>query len=229
MSDKMNDSRVFKFETMIEDVDKVIKKENFLSGFLGIGRAMAFKPVNGSSSKTSPLNIIFSSDKLNQFGKVIVKTATITLEGTGDSSYRDPWMEKYSEKKFTDDKIKISAAKDFISYCRVDNNRQEGYKLIFWSLMILSVDDADADQKLSLICDFAKMLRITDDEMVDISYVIKNLYNAVDSSYVFKTETIPSVFGNVFNLYGGGPQACPCCGSLVNSKDGICEQCGCKI
>ena len=40
--------------------------------------------------------------------------------------------------------------------------------------MILTVDKTDAEDHLALICDFAKMLRITEDEFEDIIQTIKS-------------------------------------------------------
>ena len=119
---------------------------------------------------------------------------------TSDYSLEDPWAKRYSSS-LDDDKEKISAVKDFVMYCKDNKNRAEGYKLIFWSLMVLSVDDTDADDKLSLVCDIAKMLRISDDELTDIAYVIKCVYNEVDEEYTFKTDMANEVFGKVISLY----------------------------
>ena len=68
--------------------------------------------------------------------------------------------------------------------------------------MVLTVDKNNYDERLSLICDFARMLRITDDEMMDISYTIKCVYNEVEEEYSFKSDMVPSVLGALFNLYG---------------------------
>ena len=69
--------------------------------------------------------------------------------------------------------------------------------------MILTVDKTDAEEHLALICDFAKMLRITEDEFEDIIQTVKIVYNEVATEYVFKSESIPSVLGSLFNMYGG--------------------------
>lgn len=87
--------------------------------------------------------------------------------------------------------------------CRTTANSTEGYKFIFWALMILTVDKADAEEHLALICDFAKMLGITEDEFEDIIQTVKIIYNEVTTEYVFKSENIPSVLGSLFNMYGG--------------------------
>ena len=145
--------------------------------------------------------MIFEPENLNGFAKVICDKAIIYLQVAGSDGFTDPWKEKYRTESFVDSKNRIDAAKDFVKYCRESNNRSEAYKFIFWALMILTVQRDDYDEKLSLICDFARMLRLTDDELMDISYTIKYIYNEVEKEYVFKSETIPAVLGKLFNLY----------------------------
>lgn len=190
-------SRVVKFETLVEDIDNVIKKDERIGfGFLEL---IIGAPAKG---ERSPLSIIFNINELNIFGKAIMEKASICLVGAGDSGKSNPWKERYGSVALSDDKIKLEAAKNLITWLRDDRNQAEKYKYIFWSLMILTVDDTNADEKLSLICDFARMLKITDDEMLDISYTIKTIYNEVDTEYEFKTNSVPAVLGNTFNLYG---------------------------
>ena len=54
-------------------------------------------------------------------------------------------IEEFKNQKFCTDK-----AKELVEYCRIDENKQEGYKLIFWSLMVLTVYKTDVEEKLSL-------------------------------------------------------------------------------
>ena len=71
---------------------------------------------------------------------------------------------------------------------------------MFWSLIILTFDNNRAEEHLSLICDFAKLLNITNDEFEDIIYVIKIIYNEVDEKYTFKSKLIPDIFNSILNL-----------------------------
>ena len=64
-------------------------------------------------------------------------------------------------------------------------------------------DIEDAEEHLAIICDFAKMLRITEDEFEDIIQVIKIIYNEVTNEYVFKSENIKNTLGPLVNLYDG--------------------------
>lgn len=195
-----NTSRIIKFETLVEDIDNVIKKQ--ASGAFGLTMRYGVFLRLFTRGSASPLSIIYNINELNAFGRVIMEKASICIVGDGDSGSLNPWAERYRDTSFTDEKIKLEAAKKLIEWLRDERNAGERYKYIFWSLMILTVDDTNADEKLSLICDFAKMLKITDDEMLDISYTIKTIYNEIDKEYEFKTDTVPAILGNTFNLYG---------------------------
>lgn len=56
------------------------------------------------------------------------------------------------------------------------------------ALVTLMKGKIDADDKQSLMRDFVKMLKITDDDMMNIIYVIKKLYNSVGDRYLFNTD-----------------------------------------
>lgn len=201
----MNEMRMAKFETLIEDINDSIKKRHGgILGMMGLSvfaRSMSRMLQEENINIQTPLFMIFSPETLNDYSVKICNTATFELVGNDDTC-EDPWASKYRTVSFKDAKTKIEAAKDFVKYCRDDRNKSEAYKFIFWSLMILSVENESSDEQLSLICDFVRMLRITDDELLDIIYAIKCVYNEVEEEYVFKTDTIPSVLGKLFNLYG---------------------------
>ncbi len=194
--------RNVKFETFISDINDVIKKErSSIAGSITRGVVGAFFSVGSNTIKVktvenTSLAMIFDYDKLNDYGKIIMENSRLRI------TFGDNTLWKYTDiKEFKNQKLCIDRAKEFVKYCRMDENKQEGYKFIFWSLMVLTVDKTDVEEHLSLICDFAKMLNITDAEMEDIIHVIKVVYNEVEKEYQFKTEIIPNTFGKLFNLY----------------------------
>ena len=194
----MNEMRMAKFETLIEDINDSIKKRH--GGILwSMAKSMSEMLQEENINIQTSLFMIFSPETLNDYSVKICNTATFELVGN-DDTYGDPWASKYRTVSFKDAKTKIEAAKDFVKYCRDDRNRSEAYKFIFWSLMILSVENESSDEQLSLICDFVRMLEITDDELLDIIYAIKCVYNENEDEekyvYVFKTNTVASVFDN---------------------------------
>lgn len=196
----MSNMRMAKYETMIEDINSNIKKSTGLSGFFS---AFAIAVVGSSTGNTAntALALIYDYEKCNEYAKVIMDKSTL-LFNTSDDVINDYWKKAYpTYDEFKDAKRRIEASKKLVQLCRDTINATEGYKFIFWALMILTVDKTDAEEHLALICDFAKMLRITEDEFEDIIQTIKIVYHEVTTEYVFKSENIPSTLGALFNMY----------------------------
>ena len=189
--EKMDDVRIAKFETLIEDIGSAINKSRRITGLWGL-----------RSGNNTALALIFEYNKCNEYAKAIMDKSTLSLNTSSDN-YEDVWRNRYpSYESFSDAKDKITAAKDFVKYCRQSYNVTEGYKFIFWALLVLSVDKSEAEEHLSLICDFAQMLHISDAEFEDVIQTVKIIYNKVETEYIFKSENIPSILGSLFNLYG---------------------------
>lgn len=195
----MSNMRIVKYETLIEDINSNITKRQRATGFFS---AIAAK---FNSTGNTALALIYDYDKCNEYAKVIMNKSELVLDDLDEINIVfDYWMEVYPTfEKFKDPKRKIEASKKLVQLCRNELNATEGYKFIFWALMILTVDKTDAEEHLALICDFAKMLRITEDEFEDIIQIIKIIYNEVTSEYLFKSENIPSIFGSLLNIYAG--------------------------
>ena len=70
--------------------------------------------------------------------------------------------------------------------------------------MILAVDKTE-DKHISLICNFAKMLDITDKELQDMIHIVKLIFNKVDSDYEFQSDIIVELFGKVLTKYNCEP------------------------
>lgn len=199
----MSDMRMAKYETLIEDINSSIKKSRGLfGGLFGFARAASAITGSGSAGNTA-LALVFDYDKCNDYAKIIMDKSTLVLN-TSDDVTTDLWKRDYpTYGEFKDAKKKIDASKKFVQLCRKTENSTEGYKFIFWALMMLTVDKTDAENHLALICDFAKMLKITEDEFEDIIQTVKIVYNEVTTEYTFKSENIPSVLGSLFDMYGG--------------------------
>lgn len=176
----MSDVRMAKFETMIEDIDSE------LDGY-------------ADSAENTSLALIYDYNKCNEYAKAIMDKST--------SSWVDEeWKTRYSSyDAFSSPKIKIDAAKEFVKYCRQSYINYAGYQFIFWALMVLTVDKSNAEEHLSLICDFAQMLKISDEEFEDVLQIVKVIYNEVggegEKEYIFKSKQIPKIFDPLFKLY----------------------------
>ena len=201
MSDNM---RIIKFETIIDKI------QNNLDNLL-----FMIEWVCGGSSYVNPsmrefnivLGLIYNYNELNDYGKVIMKHSRTYLKDKGHIS--KIWREKDKNKgRFSDFKEKLNAAKEFIELCKLNENIIESYKFIFWAMFILAVDKKDAEEKLSLICDFARMLNISDDEIMYIFMVIKSVINQKNYEEEFLKEgklgevnNVRNIFSKVLSLY----------------------------
>ena len=199
----MSEVRLAKFETLSEDINKAIEKQHDLAK-TGIFFAVRVGSWIRENHQNVELSLIFDYDTCNEYAKIIIDKSELEIEHGDNYLKKDQWKVRYPDiASLSDTKTKIDAAKLFVQYCRESQNISEGYKFIFWSLLILTVDKNNAQEYLSLICDFAKMLRITNEEFEDIIYAIKCIYNEVNKEYIFKSESVPAVLGGIFNLYGG--------------------------
>ena len=182
----MSNMRMVKYETLIEDIDSNIRF-----------------PWGRSKGNNIALALIYDYEKCNEYAKVIMDKSTLRVTGFVDAS-TVVWKEVYhTYDEFKDPKRRIEASKKLVQLCRESADDDERYKFIFWALMILTVEKTDAEEHLTLICYFAKMLGITEDEFEDIIQGIKIVYNEGTTEYVFKSETVPSILGKLSGMYDG--------------------------
>lgn len=192
----MSNMRMAKYETMIEDINSNIRKTRYRSNCLEKTKMKC------SSIGNTALALIYDYEKCNEYAKVIMDKSTLLFPYCLDI-YTDEWKTAYpTYDEFKDPKRRIEASKKLVQLCRDNENDTEGYKFIFWALMILTVEKTDAEEHLALICDFAKMLRITEDEFEDIIQSIKIVYNEGTTEYEFKSDDVQSIFERLFNMYG---------------------------
>lgn len=105
------------------------------------------------------LGLIYDYYKLNDYGKLIMeKVCPEICQG----SSRDSWEKSKAVAMFK--KKCIQGEYDKCSF-------------IFWALMVLTVDGADKEKKLSLICDFSMYLNVSDEEMQNIVKLIQAIYS----------------------------------------------------
>lgn len=140
--------------------------------------------------RATPLQRIYDYDKCNIYAKIIMEISKYSFDNlnNADCGLFD---------------VNKGNLREFVQFYKKSENVIDGYKFIFWALMILTVDKRDAEKHLSLICDYATMLNIADDEFEDIIRIVKMIYDLDDSYYIsnkFKSETIPIVFERLLNL-----------------------------
>lgn len=185
-----SDMRIVKFKMIVRDIWEDLG-EVALTNCLG--------QLNGGWY-TALLAIIYDYDKLNDYGKAIMEQVCELDKDESDYEnflHRVEFVEKCKNMEY-----RIKAAKALVTDL---NNKpysdKEKINFLFWSLMILSVDDTDKEEHLSLICDFAKMLKIGDEEMMDITQIIQAIYH-MEGNFTIKTRDVKLYFGKVIKRYG---------------------------
>lgn len=121
-------------------------------------------------------------DNLNEYASIISTKLDSKAIGLGGISSSKWWMDKPLY---------------IIEICEADEYK---YSAMFWSLMVLAVDDTDKEKHLSTICDFARMLDVSDEEMMDLVNVVKYVFQ--DATYQYpKTKDVADFFSKVLTMY----------------------------
>lgn len=149
-----SDVRIVKFKKLIEKIWIDLDRESLIGD-------------NKTVSKDDSvfLATIYDYNKLNEYGKVIMDQVS------GEGKYKR-YYQRYENIEYRLDQVDRT-----ISTIYGLDNFYGRYIFIFWALMILAVDDADKEEHLSLICDFAKMLRINDTEMMNMVQIVRLVFN----------------------------------------------------
>lgn len=182
----MDNNRLIKFEVLVEDIITALGAENY-----------------GEEYYNATLCFIYDYDKLNDFGKIVYNCSQLSFE-----------IENIIAEAFKDGKKRNEAIKVMLKVLREGKWeedltlnwltgrcwRGDAYRFIFWAMMVLVVDDTDKEEHLSAICDFARMLRLTNDEVLDIANVIK-IITQDETAEELKNDSVKTIFKNVINLY----------------------------
>lgn len=202
-----NDVRIVKFKKIIEkiweDLDRTL---------LTMDNKIA------SKDDSIFLATIYDYDKLNDYGKVI-------MEQVSDLAHNRNFLSSYKNAEYRIDQL------DWIStFIRNSTyGRYKEYKFIFWALMILAVDDTDKEEHLSLICDFAKVINIDDNAMLDIVQIVRLVFQKETEGFLSSVavrlcfEKLLKDYGFLekqegFSLVGGtigGPTVLPKGGTIL--------------
>lgn len=193
-----NDMRLVKFRMMIRDIYIDLGKHN-LTDTLSDGSG---NYLNGGYGSVW-LAAIYDYDKLNDYGKTIIEQVS---EMTEKDKCEDGTAFSYkikSVKNCQDMEYRMKVATAIVVYLNERIKTFTWYKLyfIFWALMVLTVDDANKEEHLSLICDFAKMLKVSDTEITDMVQIIQAIYN-IEGNYKIQTEEVALRFREVMEKYG---------------------------
>lgn len=161
-----------------------------------------------NEGRHSVLSLVYDSETCNDYAKSIMRKAAFPILLT-DDAFKDVFPDGGSAADSGQEDI---AAKRFIEYCREPEHRGMGYEFLFWALMVLTVDESDAERHLDRICSFAKMLCVTDDAFEDIIQLVKATYMESAPDYEFKSEEIPEIFSRLIRACGWETDETPASG-----------------
>ena len=174
------DMRIVKFRMFIKEIWETMGNESLV----GKTEDVAKNKMVGAITSTAHgggiwLALIFDYNELNEYGKIIMEVAS-----DFNNEYLDDEIELFEE--YEDEEYRINEAEKFIEgfnrTFRSYDYRRKSMKcaFIFWALMILTVDDTDKEEHLSQICDFVRMLKLTDEDVEDMVQIIRVIYHKAE-------------------------------------------------
>lgn len=202
------DMKVVKFKMVIKEIYEVL------------GKAALTHELSDDSGKylnkgyeTVWLATIYDYHKLNDYGKIIMaQVCGMTEEDEEDDdevfSYKMEFVENCQDVEY-----RMKAAKAIVAMMNsnklgrsmsvikaLDLTDPFNLYFLFWALMILSVDDTDKEEHLSLICEFAQMLAVSDAALMDLIGLIRVIYN-IEGDYKFQTRIVGHSFIRLLEKY----------------------------
>lgn len=180
----ITDMALAKFDLLITDIQE--KMTNETERKLDAIHKEAFFPslqMITLMPTPSPLLLIFNSSKENEYRKSILRDVKI-------GSFKS--LDGYSTDSFNNSITKVKAAKGFVNECKGIQRR--AIKFVFWALFATIVDNADYDENISSIADFAQLLNIDEALLTDIILAIKVVLGEVDTDVSFQTDVMKSEF-----------------------------------
>lgn len=186
-----NDMRTVKFRMMIKDIYVDLGKKDLtdtLADDLGDYMNEGYNSVW--------LAVVYDYNKLNEYGKIIMDQVSQMTEKDEEEdedafSYQVQFVEECQDIEY-----RTKAAKAIVQQL----DQKSKLHFMFWALMILAVDDADKEEHLSLICDFAKMFKLGDAELMDLVRIIQGIYG-IEGDYKIQTERAVREFGRLIIKY----------------------------
>ncbi len=185
-----NDPAQVKFSSLVEDVKRTMQSSG-----------------NGPNI---PLAFIYDYSALNDFGKTIFRNTSVNFRFKRNVVYNggmngllmraNVFNEEHSLKSLEDSEKAEQAKRAFVHYLSYDF--RGGYGLLFWAMMVLAVDKTDGNKHLTAICDWARILQITNEELMDLFKVVQLIFYRSDyKSTVFTSKKVPKLFADLIAAY----------------------------
>lgn len=177
-SNTVDKMRQIKFSVLVEDMDASMPY-------------VSYDISEKERAITSPLNLIFYNERDNGYVEIILLKARFNLPN---------WYSKHRTERFDELEIRISAAKDLIEMLR--NDHYEAIRFVFWALFAVAVNKENYEEKVSLISDFAYMIKINEKSILDIIMVIKVALGEGKEQLKFETKEVKSFFMDFLCCWG---------------------------
>ncbi len=204
--------RMVKFETKIGDIYKALageravqKQQTPIMSVPGFKASKVSVNEMNIPSGNFPLLLIYDYKEMNDFAKSIYLNSEFSYINYSNcvgiilSISSGDGFDLSNLASINDVRSKIEYSKRFVNILRNYRTKKTAINFLFWVLMVLAVDDNKKEEHLALICDYAKMLNVTDDEVIDIVNVIKIIFED-KTAESFKTQTISGIFKDVLKL-----------------------------
>ena len=202
MSEDMN---MIRFETLIDEVGKKLQCN--------------WGAEEENDDEYSLLDYFFDSQKMNSYAKMIYDKARNCIcyfpESKMDAFIANSFIGNSQAELFSPVDIKnnirskIRAMKTFCKCYNFYENYEKLYALLFWSFMILTVDDNQKEEALAKISDFLTLLGEREDMQsyfdpkntpLYIISVIKYLYHDNDYEDTFDGTSTASIVSRFMNM-----------------------------
>lgn len=220
-----------KFGALVEDVRGRIERkfDTFNDkSMTSLGRYKKYNQMHQSEKSilnrgkfNIALALLFDYDELNDYAKIIVdKTQAFFLKNKEDNYKLDKKLTigKYEIPETFDEYKRKGFIEELLLLKENEHNEPEFFRLIFWALMIMTVDKKTAAKKLQDICEYSKLFGISEKNMIfmfkTVNVVLGNKKNqkyddSVSKGIIFgadcrwkdTVEDLKNDFGNVSNYY----------------------------
>ena len=183
----MKNSSIIKFTKKIKKINAALNPNSgFADKLLSPGTLFGdiWESMDTSEifRKNSAFSFVFKIDKLNEYALAIVDNAAVCIP-------------KGYDKEEMDEYTCINTVIDCLN-----EQEGEGHVFIFWLLMILALDTGNKDENLKTICNYVRMLNITNSEAKDITKIVSAVYEEKNIEGI-ENESIKTRFENLIKIY----------------------------
>ena len=124
--------------------------------------------INLTWRKNIPFDMVFDRSKQSEDLQEIMEMFRFLLEKDKSSEAWNDWRDQYGCADLNSDREKAAAAYYFSKCCERKKNKDEEIAFVGCCILILVIDYTYVNKRLSIICDFAKVLGFSDEDFMKI-------------------------------------------------------------